>query len=371
MRTILTFIGTRPEAIKLAPVLRQFEARREAVRSIVCVTGQHRELLRQTLEFFSIKADVDLDLMRHEQSLTSLTVALLGAAQAVLDRHKPDWVVVQGDTTTAMTASLAAFYNDVKIAHVEAGLRTGNKRAPFPEEINRRITGIVADRHFAPTEAARMALLAEGCNPDTVLVTGNPVIDALYWMRDIVRKDRVKLPAAVAEALPGRRLVLVTAHRRENFDAGMEEICAALGELAIRHEDILVVFPVHPNPNVREPVERRLSGIPRVHLLSPLDYGPFIALLDRAHLLLTDSGGVQEEAAALGKPMLVLREVTERPQAVANGNAILTGADRKRILAAAEAILTQDQLHREMSRPSHDFGDGRASERIAENLANA
>jgi UDP-N-acetylglucosamine 2-epimerase (non-hydrolysing) len=371
MRTILTFIGTRPEAIKLAPVLRQLEARREAVRSIVCVTGQHRELLRQTLEFFSIKADVDLDLMRHEQSLTSLTVALLGAAQAVLDRHQPDWVVVQGDTTTAMAASLAAFYNDIKIAHVEAGLRTGNKRAPFPEEINRRITGIVADRHFAPTEAARMALLAEGCNPDTVLMTGNPVIDALYWARDLVRHRQAELPAGIADALTGRRLVLVTAHRRENFDAGMEEICAAIRELAIRHEDILVVFPVHPNPNVREPVERRLSGIPHVHLLSPLDYGPFVALLDRAHLLLTDSGGVQEEAAALGKPMLVLREVTERPQAIANGNAILTGADRKRILAAAEAILTQDQLHREMSRPSHDFGDGRAGERIAENLANA
>ena len=365
---VLTVFGTRPEAIKLAPVVRALEADARFA-SAVCVTGQHRAMLDQMLGFFGMTAAHDLDLMQPDQTLTSLAARTLTHLQPVLDAERPDWLIVQGDTTTAMAAALAAFYNRIRVAHVEAGLRTRDKRAPYPEEVNRRMIGATADLHLAPTQIARAALLAEGEADRHVVVTGNTGIDALYWTRERVRTGEVAPPRGLGAALDGRRLVLVTAHRRENFDAGLREICAAIRALVQRFDDVAVVLPVHPNPNVKGPIEANLSGIERVRLIPPVDYGPFVWLLDRAGLILTDSGGIQEEATALGKPMLVMRDVTERPEAIASGNGLLVGAHQGPIVEHASRLLADAKALAAMSRPSDVFGDGRAADRIIEALA--
>lgn len=368
MLTILSVIGTRPEAIKLAPVIRALAARKDRVRSLVCVTRQHHEMLQQMLDFFGIGVDIDLDIMVSGQSLSSLTSTAVQSLQTVLDSLRPDWVVVQGDTTTAMTASLVAFYNRAKVAHVEAGLRTLDKHAPFPEEINRRLISTIADLHFAPTSAARDILIAERHQPDSIMVSGNTVIDSLFWANQQIRHGKLRPPLALAELIAGRRLVLVTAHRRENFDRGMSEICEALRDIADRYEDVVIVYPVHPNPNVREPAGRMLSGVPRIELMAPLDYGSFAYLLDRAVLILTDSGGIQEEASALGRPTIILRDVTERPEVLASGNAVLAGTRRDSILKSVDRILSNPSVQSAMSVPSAVFGKGDAGELIARRL---
>jgi UDP-N-acetylglucosamine 2-epimerase (non-hydrolysing) len=368
-RKIMAVFGTRPEAIKMASVVRALRARSN-VSTSVCATGQHREMLRQALAFFNVEADDDLDLMRPDQSLSGLSARTLEAMQQRIDRVRPDWIVVQGDTTTAMAVALAGFYNKVRIAHVEAGLRTKDRFAPYPEEINRRIVSLVADLHFAPTAIARTALLAEGHDPATIHVTGNTGIDSLLWTAEEARAGRVSAPSGIAAAIEGRTLVLVTAHRRESFDGGLQEIALALRDLAQRFDDIAIVLPVHPNPRVSGPIRELLEGVERILLTSPLDYGPFVALLDKAALILTDSGGIQEEAATLGKPMLVMRDTTERPEAITAG-ALLVGAQRGRIVEAASALLTERARLTQMARPSDIFGDGRAGERIAAALTEA
>ncbi len=363
MQKVLTVFGTRPEAIKMAPVARALSEAAD-FESVVCVTGQHRQILDQMLTFFRVRADHDLQVMRPDQTLPGLTALTLQTLQPVLEAVRPDWVVVQGDTATAMAASLAAYYNKIKVAHVEAGLRTGNKYAPFPEEVNRRIIGTIADLHFAPTETARAALLAENQPPDSILVTGNTGIDSLFWTLDQIRDGAASAPQGLEPLLAGKRLVLVTAHRRESFDGGLAEICRAIRALVERFEDVAVVLPVHPNPNVKGPIERLLGGADRVHLTGPLDYAPFVWLLDRAFLILTDSGGVQEEATSLGKPMLVMRDVTERPEALATGNAVLVGANCDRIVPGASALLSNPAFYARTAVASDVFGDAAAAGRI-------
>lgn len=367
MRKVLVVFGTRPEAIKMAPVVRALRAAGDFAVS-VCATGQHREMLDQTLAFFKLASDRDLNLMAPNQSLSALAAAALQALPPVLEELRPEWMIVQGDTSTAMAAALAGYHQRISVAHVEAGLRTGNKYAPFPEELNRRIISAVADLHFAPTDAARDALLAEGVPASAIEVTGNTGIDALFWAVDAVREGHARIPPEIESGIAGRRLALVTTHRRESFDAGIAEICEALKEIVRRHAEIAVVLPVHRNPNVRQTVERLLGGTPGIHLVEPLDYGPFVALLDRASLVLTDSGGIQEEASALGRPTLVLRDTTERPEAIAAGTALLAGTRREAIVAHADELLTDDALYAAMSKPSSVFGDGHAAERIVDRM---
>ena len=364
MKTILTVLGTRPEAIKLAPLIFALRERSEDCRSLLCSTGQHRALLDSALSAFDLKADLDLDLMRPGQHPCDLLGRLLPALRATFDEIRPDVVVVQGDTATVMAAALAGFLCGHAVAHVEAGLRTRDKRAPFPEEINRRVTGVVADYHFVPTESARENLCGEGVDDKTIFLTGNTVIDALHWMRR--RVENRPLPPEFDPQ--GRRLILVTAHRRESFGQPFRELCLALREIAERHDDVLLVYPVHLNPNVRQPVGEILDGCPRVRLIEPPGYMNFVAALAHCHLVLTDSGGIQEEAPALGKPTLVLREKTERPEAVAAGAAILVGTDRRRIVAETTRLLTDENAYREQARPRYVYGDGLASRRICEIL---
>jgi UDP-N-acetylglucosamine 2-epimerase (non-hydrolysing) len=367
MRKVLVVFGTRPEAIKLAPVVRALRAA-DAFEVSVCATGQHREMLDQTLAFFKLTSDYDLNLMAPNQSLSALAAAALQTLPPVLEELRPEWMIVQGDTSTAMAAAIAGYHQRIRVAHVEAGLRTGNRYAPFPEELNRRIISTVAELHFAPTDAARDALIAEGHAAASIEVTGNTGIDALFWVVDEVRQGRVRVPCDIEAALDGKRLLLVTTHRRESFETGIAEICEALKEIVSKHEDVAAVLPVHPNPKVKRPVERVLAGAPRIHLVEPLDYGPFVALLDRSHVVLTDSGGIQEETTALGKPTLVLRETTERPEAIAAGTALLAGTRREVIVSQAAKLLTDAELYARMAKPSNVFGDGHAATRIAERL---
>ncbi|MFQ5746586.1 MAG: non-hydrolyzing UDP-N-acetylglucosamine 2-epimerase [Gemmatimonadota bacterium] len=368
---ILSVFGTRPEAIKMAPVVR--ELRRASadsdVQAPVCVTAQHREMLDQVLEIFGIEPEYDLRVMEEDQTPARVAAGVLRGLEAILDRERPDWVLVQGDTTTVAAAALAAFYAGVRVGHVEAGLRTFDRRRPFPEEINRRVAGVLADLHFAPTAAARDNLLREGIPTDRVLVTGNPVIDALQW---IVARLPEEGPAAdgidmarIAALPPETRLVLVTAHRRESFGRPLEEVYGALRELAERYGDgIRLVYPAHLNPNVQEPVHRLLGDVPNITLAPPLPYLPLVWLMRRAHFILTDSGGIQEEAPALGVPVLVLREVTERPEAVEAGAARIVGTHRETILAEATRLLEDEEAHAGMAKAVNPFGDGRAGERI-------
>jgi UDP-N-acetylglucosamine 2-epimerase (non-hydrolysing) len=367
-QTVLSVFGTRPEAIKMAPVIRELASHPNEVRSVVCVTAQHRQMLDQVLELFQIEPDYDLDLMTEQQSLTGLTARALASLDPVLDQVKPDWVLVQGDTTTVMAVSLAAFYHQLPVAHIEAGLRTHDKRAPFPEEINRRITSVLADRHFAPTQRARQALLAEGVPNASIQVTGNTVIDALIWMRDQVRRAPPDLPPGVSEALDGKRLILVTGHRRESFGPGLERVCLALRDIAEQHPDVCLIYPVHLNPKVRETVFQFLGGVERIQLIEPLPYAPFVRLMDQATLILTDSGGIQEEAPALGKPVLVLRDTTERPEGIEAGNALLVGTTREQIVAQTHRLLTQPDAYQAMATAHNPYGDGQAAVRIVQSL---
>ncbi len=361
---VLTVFGTRPEAIKLAPVIKALEDD-PAIESRTCASGQHREMLDRVLEAFAIVPDHDLDLMRPGQSLNGLAARAVAALDPVLEAERPDRVLVHGDTTTALAATLAAFHRRIPVGHVEAGLRTGDLGRPWPEEANRRCIDAVADQLYAPTPAAAANLRAENLGPRRIAVTGNTVIDALAIARR--RSDAAPLPAALggveARVAAGARLILVTGHRRESFGAGFEAICTALGRLAER-PDVEIVYPVHPNPQVREPVLARLGGRPRLHLVEPLDYLPFVRLLARAHIALTDSGGVQEEAPSLGTPVLVMRSVTERPEAVAAGTARLVGTDPDRILAEAAALLDDTAEHARVARIANPYGDGRAAARI-------
>ena len=371
MIRILTIAGTRPEAIKMAPLIQRLalDARFE---SRVCVTGQHRQMLDAALANFDIRPDHDLDIMRPNQKLADIAAATLIGLTPILEQFRPHRVLVQGDTTTTLAAAIASFYSNVPVGHVEAGLRTGNMRAPWPEEGNRKLTTGLADLHFAPTETSRRNLLAEGVRPDTIHVTGNTVIDALFISLARISADAT-LRAALQRQFPllaaDRRLVLVTGHRRENFGSGFEDICRALALLAARFPDVLVLYPVHLNPNVREPVFRLLTKLPNVLLIEPVDYIPFVYLMDRSTLIITDSGGVQEEAPSLGKPVLVMREVTERPEAVDAGTVKLVGTDANRIVATASELLTDPVAYQRMSRAINPYGDGHACERIVELIA--
>ena len=365
---VLVVFGTRPEAIKLAPVLSSLKRAEDRFATRVCVTAQHREMLDQVLQLFGIQPDHDLNLMQPGQNLFELTGRLLNGLRPVLEQEEPDVVLVQGDTTTAMAGALAAFYQHVKVGHVEAGLRTHNKSAPFPEEINRRIAGVIADYHFAPTEIARENLRREAVFDASIFVTGNTVVDALLSVTGLIADspDRNRELGARFSFLDSRkRLLLVTGHRRENFGQGFENICLALADLVHRHPDVEIVYPVHLNPNVQEPVNRILGRLQaHVHLIPPLDYLPFVYLLGRCYLVLTDSGGVQEEAPSLGKPVLVMRETTERPEAVTAGTVKLVGTDRGRIIAGVSTLLQDEHAYKAMSLAHSPYGDGKAAERI-------
>jgi UDP-N-acetylglucosamine 2-epimerase (non-hydrolysing) len=358
---VLSVFGTRPEAVKMAPVVLRLR-QTPGVDSRVCVTAQHREMLDQVLALFDLKPDHDLDLMRPDQSLAELTASVFRGLDPVLEQEQPDWVLVQGDTTTVMATALLAYYHQVRVGHVEAGLRTGDKWRPFPEEINRRVASVVADLHFAPTDWARANLLREGIPEGRVVVTGNPVIDAL---QTIVAQpyDETKGPLAGVPA--DRRLILVTAHRRESFGRPLEDIFSAVRRVAETYASrAVILYPVHRNPNVREPAERILGGLPNVRLVDPLDYRDMAHCLQRAFLVLTDSGGLQEEAPALGTPVLVLRQVTERPEALQAGTARLVGTDPDRIVAEASRLMDDPQAHAAMARAANPYGDGHAAERI-------
>jgi UDP-N-acetylglucosamine 2-epimerase (non-hydrolysing) len=366
MPKILSIFGTRPEAIKMAPVIKALESHPEKFQSRVCVTAQHREMLDQVLNLFEINPDYDLNIMISEQNLFDVTCNVLKGLKPVLEKEKPDWVLVQGDTTTTFAASLAAFYTNTPVGHVEAGLRTWNKHAPFPEEINRSLASRIADLHFAPTEGAKQNLLKEGVSEETIHVTGNTVIDALL---DVV--ERIKQNPDLEKSLETqfhyldseRKLILVTGHRRESFGQGFERICRALKRLGERN-DVQLVYPVHLNPNVQEPVKRILGNCPRVHLIEPLDYLPFVYLMNRSYLIVTDSGGIQEEAPSLGKPVLVMREATERPEAVDAGTVNLVGTDTDLIVQNAENLLNNRTAYEKMARAHNPYGDGYSSARI-------
>jgi UDP-N-acetylglucosamine 2-epimerase (non-hydrolysing) len=366
---ILTIIGTRPEAIKLAPVVRELERRPDQFVSHICVTAQHRGMLDQPLALFDITPDYDLNIMSAGQTLAEVTARAIEGLDRVLIQAQPNLVLIQGDTTTAFCGALAGYYHRIPVGHIEAGLRTGNKYAPFPEEINRRLVGRIADWHFAPTEHARQGLLRENVPDSNVFVTGNTVIDSLLWVRERVRAARPELPEGVKESVDSHRIVLVTGHRRESFGQGFENICRAIREVADAFPMVTFIYPVHLNPHVREPVNRVLGGHPRIHLIEPMTYEPFVWLMDRAEIVLTDSGGVQEEAPSLGKPVLVMRETTERPEGVMAGNARLVGVHKERIVSELTQLLLEPDQCAAMARVSNPYGDGRAAERIVELLA--
>ncbi len=352
----------------MAPVVQRLTTI-PGIESRICITAQHRAMLDQVLALFNIEPDYDLDIMQPDQALSALTAAVFNGLEEVVRGFGPDWILVQGDTTTVMAAGLLAYYHRVRIGHVEAGLRTGDKWQPFPEEINRKVLGAVADLHFAPTEWARGNLIREGIPEESILVTGNPVIDAL---QQVVRKPQDLKGAPVWSQLDDRKVLLVTAHRRENFGAPLERIFSALRRIAEAFEEqVQVVYPVHLNPNVQEPAKRMLEGIPNVHLVQPLDYMPMVQLMKRAHLVLTDSGGLQEEAPALGTPVLVLREVTERPEALEAGTALLVGTDGERIFSETKRLLENPSAHAAMARAVNPYGDGHAAERIVAGLLEA
>ena len=369
---VLTVFGTRPEAIKMAPLVHAL-AKDPHFEAKVCVTAQHREMLDQVLKLFSIVPEYDLNIMQPGQGLTEITCRILEGLKPVLESFKPDVVLVHGDTTTTMAASLAAFYQRIPVGHVEAGLRTGDLSSPWPEEGNRTLTGHLATYHFAPTETSRQNLLRENIADNRIAVTGNTVIDALFWVRDRVLSDEV-LRNELTQRYPflanGKKMILVTGHRRESFGRGFEQICHALAEIAANNPDVQIVYPVHLNPNVSEPVKRILGHVENVMLIEPQDYLPFVWLMNRAWLILTDSGGIQEEAPSLGKPVLVMREMTERPEAVSAGTVCLVGTDSQRIVNEVTRLLQDESAYQAMSRAHNPYGDGHACHRILSALKN-
>lgn len=370
MKKVLTVFGTRPEAIKMAPLVKAL-ADEEDVEARVCVTAQHRQMLDQVLELFDIVPDYDLDLMREGQTLGDLTSGILQSIGTVYDDWQPDAVLVHGDTTTTLAASLAAFYRYIPVGHVEAGLRTGNVWSPWPEELNRRVTDAVSSWLFAPTEQAKHNLFSEGAPGSQVVLTGNTVIDALLQVKRKLDHDAL-LAASIAARYPfldsSRRLILVTGHRRESFGEPFKHFCEALRQVALGHDDVQLVYPVHLNPNVRTPVNAILRDQPNVHLIDPQDYLPFVYLMSKAYLIITDSGGIQEEAPALGKPVLVTRETTERPEAVRAGTARLVGTDTDRIVSEVRGLLDDRSQYVAMAHANNPYGDGHASERIVDAL---
>lgn len=372
MKKISVILGTRPEAIKLCPVILELKKRSE-LDCKVCVTGQHREMLDQVLPVFGVIPDVDLDLMRPNQSLGGLTSRAIEALDRYLAEDKPDVVLVQGDTTTVLCAALAAFYHKIPIAHVEAGLRTWNMASPWPEEANRVLTTRLAKWHFAPTETNRLNLLKEGVPQDDIYVTGNTVIDALFLALEKIKKYPPRITGLAGESLDflgERKMVLITGHRRENFGEGFENICHAIAELAHKFPEIEFIYPVHLNPNVRKPVESvlRTSGAENIRLIEPLSYLPFVALMNRSHIILTDSGGVQEEAPSLGKPVLVMRETTERPEAVEAGTVKIVSTDVEKIVSEASRLICCEDYYGQMTRKHNPYGDGAAAQRIVDVL---
>ena len=367
---VLTIFGTRPEAIKMAPLAIRLGAD-SRFDSKVCVTAQHREMLDQVLDLFQLVPDYDLDLMKPGQTLSELTGRILTSVEGVLQSFRPDIVLVHGDTSTTLATSLAAYYQQIPVGHVEAGLRTGNLYSPWPEEANRKLTGALASLHFAPTDIARQNLIREGVADTQIYVTGNTVIDALLEVRDKIH-GAPSLTSQCNEQFSfldaSRKLILVTGHRRESFGAGFERICQSLAAIAESHPDVEILYPVHLNPNVQEPVRRLLGSNPRVHLIEPLDYLPFVYLMDRSYLILTDSGGIQEEAPSLGKPVLVMRDTTERPEAVTAGTVRLVGTDVEAITEAVKELLTDSAAYKRMSLAHNPYGDGHACHRITEAL---
>jgi UDP-N-acetylglucosamine 2-epimerase (non-hydrolysing) len=371
MKKILTVFGTRPEAIKMAPLVHalavdnRFDAK-------VCVTAQHREMLDQVLELFEIEPDFDLNIMKAGQTLNDVTTSVLLGLKPVLENFKPDVVLVHGDTATTFAASLAAYYQQIKVGHVEAGLRTGNIYSPWPEEANRKLTSAITNYHFAPTEGSKENLLSEGVSEDEITVTGNTVIDALFWVREKLKQDTAlsgTLSSTFDYLGKSKKLILVTGHRRESFGGGFERICEALRQIATNNPDAQVLYPVHLNPNVQEPVNRLLKGLDNVFLIQPQQYLPFCYLMDRAAIILTDSGGIQEEAPSLGKPVLVMRETTERPEAVDAGTVRLVGTDVHLIVSQIDLLLTNPDEYQKMSKAHNPYGDGLACGRILEYLA--
>jgi UDP-N-acetylglucosamine 2-epimerase (non-hydrolysing) len=363
---ILTVFGTRPEAIKMAPLVKLL-SQQDGLDARVCVTAQHRQMLDQVLELFEITPDYDLDIMKPGQTLSGITTEILTRIEPVLSEFRPDLVLVHGDTSTTFCTTMAAFYQRIPVGHVEAGLRTGNLLSPWPEEANRKLTGALAALHFAPTNQSRDNLLAEGTKEQFVHVTGNTVIDALLWVKAKLEQDEalaLSLRAGFPFLRDDARMVLITGHRRENFGDGFERICASIRALALDFPDTDFVYPVHLNPNVREPVGRLLKGLTNVHLIEPQEYLPFVYLMTRSHIILTDSGGIQEEAPSLGKPVLVMRETTERPEAVAAGTVRLVGTDPASIKSAVATLLTDRQEYERMSFAHNPYGDGTACQRI-------
>jgi UDP-N-acetylglucosamine 2-epimerase (non-hydrolysing) len=370
MRKVLLVFGTRPEAIKMAPLALKLK-KSDYLQVKICITAQHREMLDQVMTSFDLKADYDLDLMRTGQNLNSITADVVVELKPILHDFKPDLVLVHGDTTTTMVSSLAAYYEQIPVAHVEAGLRTNNIYSPWPEEINRQLTGRIASYHFAPTEEAAMNLMKEGVDRNKIYVTGNTVIDALLLKVEKIRNNLV-LKNGCHQAVfksgydlnVDKKFILITGHRRENFGKGFENICMALKELAKRNPNIDFVYPVHLNPNVKKPVEQLLTGVSNIHLIAPQDYEPFIYLMDNCLLIMSDSGGIQEEAPSLGKPVLVMRDTTERPEAVRAGTVKLVGTELKALVKETQQLIDDSKLYEKMSRAHNPYGDGTASKRI-------
>lgn len=368
MKKILIIFGTRPEAIKMAPLVKEFQKFPEQFETKICVTAQHREMLDQVLEFFEILPDFDLDLMKPGQNLYGLTADIITSLKPVLENFKPQYVFVHGDTTTTMAGSIAAFYSGAKVCHVEAGLRTHNKRSPFPEEINRQVTGRIADLHFAPTETSKQNLLAENIPEEDIIVTGNTVIDALLQSVQKVNTNPSNLVKDLAEELGDKEVILVTGHRRENHGDGFIRICEALKEIAIQKPDVKIVYPVHLNPKVQEPVNRILKDVANIILIDPLAYQDFIWLMNRSKLIITDSGGVQEEAPSLGKPVLVMRDTTERPEAVDAGTVVLVGTNKELIIKETLDLLNNQDRFNKMSHLHNPYGNGKACAKIVKKL---
>jgi len=378
MKKILVVFGTRPEGIKLAAVVQRLKNKKDKFKTVVCITGQHEEMLSQVLKSFNISADYDLKIMQKGQSLFDIFARCLTRIKIILEKESPDLVIVQGDTATAFVAGLAAFYFKIPVAHIEAGLRTNNKYNPFPEEINRRLLSVLADFHFAPTESARLSLLREGIPSKNIWVSGNTVVDSLLIVKNRLEISRVRKywlnyfkkrwNFNITKEANGLKLILVTGHRRENFGAGFRSICFALRKIAKKRKDVVIIYPVHLNPNVQVPVKEILSGIPNIHLIEPIEYEPFVFLMANSYIILTDSGGIQEEAPSLGKPVLIMRRETERLEAVRRGGAKLVGVDVDRIVSNVERLLDNNRIYKKMSNIANPFGDGKAAKRITKIL---